>query len=86
MYKENDHLWETSWPISCQKAFVIFTDIKAKQFLSLFAYVFFPQNLMVEIFSKEIGGRCAELCGHCIYPQVLGEVYLGKDLWFGVFE
>lgn len=37
----------------------------------------------MENFSKELGGRCTELCGHWIYPQVLGEVYLGNVYRFG---
>lgn len=41
MYKENYHVWKTSWPTNCQKVFVIFTDVKAQEFLSLFSHPFF---------------------------------------------
>lgn len=71
-------------PISHQKASVIFTDIEPTQQVGFFFLynLFFPQHLMVETHSKELGWRCAEPCGHCIYPLVLGEIDLGKDCRF----
>lgn len=69
------------------KRLLLYSQIsKQTGFCQYFLTLRLSQHLMVENFSKKAWRHVCFLCicGHVMHPQVLGEVYLGRTVDWGI--